>query len=239
MVHSPIMTHNIDAAELQKFSALKATWWDTTGPLKTLHHINPARLQYIAEKAPLAGKAVLDIGCGGGILTEGLARQGAIVTGVDANGDLIQVAKTHAQEAGLSIHYLTTTAEEMAAQHPAQFDVVTCLELLEHVPDPTSIIKAMATLVKPGGHLFFSTINRHPKAYFYAILAAEYVFKLLPKQTHDYEKFIRPSELAQWIKEAGLMPVETKGLAYNPLTTHARLIDDLSVNYLLYAKTNP
>lgn len=232
-------THNVDAEELAKFAALAAHWWDESGELKTLHQVNPLRLGYISEKVNLAGKAVIDIGCGGGILSESMAVKGAKVTGIDMNKSVIDVAKLHQLETGTQVEYLHLSAEAIAAERPAHYDVVTCLEMLEHVPDPLSIVKACATLVKPGGQVFFSTLNRNPKAYLFAILGAEYLLRLLPKNTHDYAKFIRPSELAKWARSAGLSPEEMKGIAYQPLTQQFKLTDDISVNYLLYATRTP
>ncbi len=230
------MQTNYDQAELDQFATHAHHWWDPSGPLKTLHHINPTRLAYIKEKVPLAGKQVLDIGCGGGLLTEAMAAEGAMVTGIDLNKKLIEVAKLHLFESHYEIHYQVKSAEEIAAEQPQQFDVVTCLELLEHVPDPKSIIKAASQLVKPNGHVFFSTINRHPKAYLFAILGAEYLLKLLPKHTHDYAKFIRPSELVAWMQAYGLVEQEIRGLHYHPFTHHVTLNDDVHVNYLLHAR---
>lgn len=229
------MSHNYDPQELAKFASLAAHWWDMEGELKTLHQINPLRLGYIKQKTSLAGKKIIDIGCGGGILSESMAKEQAEVTGIDLNKSVISVAKLHQHESGTKVEYIAISAEDMAAERPEQFDIVTCLELLEHVPDPAAIIKACAALVKPGGHLFFSTINRNPKAYLFAILGAEYVLKLLPKNTHDYAKFIRPSELCQWAKQSSLLPGEMKGISYNPLNETFKLTDDISVNYLLYA----
>lgn len=229
------MKKNVDQAEIDKFAALSHNWWDTEGPLKTLHQINPLRLQFIAEKTPIAHKSIIDIGCGGGILTESLAKAGAMVTGIDLNKAAIDVAKLHLLESNLQVDYQCTSAEEIAEKHGPSFDIVTCFEMLEHVPDPASIVKACAMLVKPGGHLFFSTLNRTPKSYLFAILGAEYVLKLLPKNTHDYAKFIRPSELNHWITEAGITTKALEGISYNPFTQHFKLVSDLSVNYLLYA----
>lgn len=230
------MKQNVDPNEINKFAALAHHWWDTKGELKTLHQINPLRLSYITEKTPLAGKSVIDIGCGGGILTESMAQLGADVTGIDLNKAAIDVAKLHLLESGAKVNYQFISAEEMAEKHPHQFDVVTCFEMLEHVPDPAAIVKACAKLIKPGGHLFFSTLNRTPKSYVFAILGAEYILKLLPKNTHDYAKFIRPSELNHWLTAAGLTTSELKGVSYNPLTEHFKFTSSLSVNYLLYAK---
>ena len=226
---------NYDPQELAKFASLAAHWWDPTGELKTLHQINPLRLSYIMEKVDLKGKTVIDIGSGGGILAESMAQQGATVTGIDLNKPVIDVAKLHQLESGTQVEYLTISAESIALDRPGYYDVITCLEMLEHVPDPLSILQACATLVKPGGHLFFSTLNRNPKSYLFAILGAEYILKLLPKNTHDYAKFIRPSELNTWIRQCGLLPQEMKGIAYNPFTETFKLTDNISVNYLLHA----
>lgn len=227
---------NIDPNEIAKFSHSAAHWWDTEGELKTLHEINPIRLGYINQKVPLAGKKVLDIGCGGGILAESMAKLGAHVTGIDMSKAALDVAKLHQHESGAHVDYELITAEEMAALHPEQFDVVTCLEMLEHVPDPASIIAAAAKLVKPNGHVFFSTLNRNAKSYLFAIVGAEYLLKLLPKNTHDFAKFIRPSELSTWAREAGLRMTDMTGLGYNPLTKKYFLTEDISVNYLVHAE---
>lgn len=229
------MSQNVDSAELAKFASLAAHWWDPAGEVRTLHEINPLRLRYIEDICPLKDKKIIDIGCGGGILTEAMARAGGNVTGIDLNPSLIHVAKLHLLESQLDIHYDVVAAEAMAQQHPNQFDVVTCLEMLEHVPDPAAIVIACAKLVKPGGHVFFSTINRNPKSYLFAIIGAEYLLKLLPKNTHDYAKFIRPSELATWSRHAGLAPTGTKGILYQPFTKQFSLGDDISVNYLFHA----
>jgi 2-polyprenyl-6-hydroxyphenyl methylase/3-demethylubiquinone-9 3-methyltransferase len=230
------MNQNVDPTELAKFAALAAHWWDAQGELKTLHQINPLRLGYISQKVQLAHKNIIDIGCGGGILAESMAQQGANVTGIDMNKPVIEVAKLHQLESGTTVEYHHTSAEAFADAHPAHYDVVTCLEMLEHVPDPLAIVKACAQLVKPGGHLFFSTLNRNPKSYLYAILGAEYLLKLLPKNTHDYAKFIRPSELNQWLHQSHLYTQEMQGIAYQPLSQQFKLSDDISVNYLLYAR---
>lgn len=230
------MNPNVDTEELAKFANLAAHWWDTQGELKTLHEMNPIRLGYIMEKVGLQGKNIIDIGCGGGILSESMAAQGAKVTGIDMNESVIQVAKLHQLESRSNVEYLTISAETIAEERPAQYDIVTCLELLEHVPDPGSIIEACAKLVKPGGHVFFSTLNRNPKAYLFAILGAEYVLKLLPKNTHDYAKFIKPSELNNWARQAGLTSEEIKGVAYHPFSKKFELTDDVSINYLFYAR---
>lgn len=227
---------NFDTDELAKFAKLAAHWWDPAGELKTLHQINPLRLGYILEKIDLRDKKVIDIGCGGGILSESMARHGADVTGIDLNQSLIEVAKLHLLESGVQVEYLHTAAETLANERPGEYDVVTCLELLEHVPDPLAIIKACAKLAKPGAHLFFSTLNRNPKSYLLAILGAEYILKLLPKNTHDYAKFIKPSELASWGREANLLPQALQGIAYNPFTRQFRLTKDVAVNYLFFMK---
>ena len=232
------MNENYDPRELEKFAALAAHWWDPTGELKTLHQVNPLRLSFISEKVDLSNKSAIDIGCGGGILSESMALKGANVTGVDMNKSVINVANLHQLESGTKVEYLHTSAESIAANRPGHYDVVTCLEMLEHVPDPLSIVKACATLTKPGGYLFFSTLNRNPKSYLFAILGAEYVLKILPKNTHDYAKFIRPSELNTWARQSGLLPQEMKGISYNPFTQEFKLTDDVSVNYLFYAR-NP
>lgn len=229
------MNENYDPKELEKFADVAAHWWDVNGELKPLHQMNPIRLGYINKKVDLAGKKVIDIGCGGGILSESMAKMGASVTGIDLNKPVINVAKLHQYESGTQVEYLAISAESMALERPGQYDVVTCLEMLEHVPDPASIIQACVTLLKPGGHLFFSTLNRNPKSYLFAILGAEYVLKLLPKNTHDYAKFIRPSELSRWTNSAGATPREMKGISYNPFSQAFKLTDDISVNYLLYA----
>lgn len=229
------MSQNVDPQEIAKFASLAAHWWDSEGELKTLHQINPLRLRYIEEKVTLRDKNVIDIGCGGGILAESMFKQGAVVTGIDLNKSVINVAKLHQHESGTQVDYQCVSAEAMANQHPQQFDVVTCLELLEHVPDPVSIIKACATLAKPQGHLFFSTLNRHLKSYLFAILGAEYLLKILPKNTHDYAKFIRPSEISDWARQAGLLARDLRGITYHPFTKQFSLSHDISINYLFYA----
>jgi len=229
-------TANIDPAEVSKFEQLASRWWDQNSEFKPLHEINPLRLNYIDQRAALAGKKVADIGCGGGILSESMAKRGAIVTGIDAGKAPLTVAKLHALEANVQLDYQHTTAEALAAEHPAEFEVVTCMEMLEHVPDPSSVIQACADLARPGADLFFSTINRNPKAYALAIVGAEYLLNMLPKGTHDYAKFIRPSELGQWLRAAGLELVDIKGMSYNPLTRQYKLGKDIDVNYLLHAK---
>lgn len=229
------MPLNVDQQELNKFALLASRWWDPEGELKTLHQINPLRLGYIQDHVNLSGKSVIDIGCGAGILTESMAKAGARATGIDMNKSLIEAAELHLHESGVEAEYLKITAEDIAAERPEQYDVVTCLEMLEHVPDPASVIRACAALVKPGGHIFFSTINRNPKAYLFAILGAEYILNILPKNTHDYSKFIRPSELGAWIRQAGMQTQNITGMHYNPFTKIFKLTDDVSVNYLLHA----
>ena len=224
---------NVDHAEIAKFEALAHRWWDRESEFKPLHEINPLRVNWIDEHISLAGKKVIDIGCGGGILSEAMAQRGAQVTGIDMGEAPLSVARLHLLESGLEIDYRQITAEAMAAEAPEQFDVVTCLEMLEHVPDPASVIRACATLVKPGGQVFFSTINRNPKAYLFAIVGAEYVLRLLPRGTHDFRKFIRPSELGAWARAAGLNLRDVIGLTYNPLTKRYKLEGDVTVNYMV------
>lgn len=231
-----VNTVNIDHAEVAKFDEAAARWWDREGEFKPLHDINPLRLRFIQDRVSLHGKRVVDIGCGGGILTESLRLQGADVVGIDAGEGPLKVAKLHLFESGLDIDYRHCTAEELAASEPNSFDVVTCMEMLEHVPDPASVISACATLVKPGGRLFFSTINRNPKAYLLAVIGAEYLLNMLPKGTHDYSKFIKPSELDRWLRAAGLDLGELKGITYHPLTRHFKVTNDIDVNYLAYAQ---
>jgi 2-polyprenyl-6-hydroxyphenyl methylase / 3-demethylubiquinone-9 3-methyltransferase len=226
--------NNIDQAEIDKFSELSSHWWDPQGELKTLHEINPLRLAWIHEKTPLTGKTVIDIGCGGGILSESMAKLGAHVTGIDMSPGAINVAKLHQIESGVKVEYLLTTAEAAAKNQPGHYDSVTCLEMLEHVPDPAAVIQACAALVKPGGSVFFSTLNRNMKAYLLAIIGAEYVLNLLPKSTHDYAKFIKPSELSEWSRHAGLTIMDMTGIHYNPFTKKFKLNDDVSVNYLVH-----
>jgi 2-polyprenyl-6-hydroxyphenyl methylase/3-demethylubiquinone-9 3-methyltransferase len=224
---------NADPAELEKFSNLAHRWWDPQGEFRPLHEINPLRLEWIDRHAQLAGKDVLDVGCGGGILAEAMARRGARVTGIDLSDKALRVAQLHLLESNLSVNYEHAMAEEFAAEHPGAFDVVTCMELLEHVPEPESMVAACARLVRPGGQVFFSTINRNPKAYLFAVIGAEYVLNLLPRGTHDYLRFIKPSELSRWSRGAGLRPDELVGMTYNPLTRVYRLGSDCDVNYLL------
>jgi 2-polyprenyl-6-hydroxyphenyl methylase/3-demethylubiquinone-9 3-methyltransferase len=228
---------NADPAELRKFESIASRWWDPTSEFRPLHEINPLRLAYVDERASLEGKAVLDVGCGGGILAESMAARGARVTGIDLGGANIEVARLHLLESGLEVDYREVAVEQLAAESPASFDVVTCMEMLEHVPDPASVIAACGRLVKPGGLVFLSTINRNPKAYLYAVVGAEYVLGVLPKGTHDYAKFIRPSELGTWLRAAGLELEDMTGLTYNPLTgIYALDGDDVSVNYMACAR---
>lgn len=227
---------NLDPQEIAKFSKLATQWWDVNGEFKSLHDINPLRLQFISQHVALNNKKVIDVGCGGGILSESLSQQGAQVTGIDMSEGVLTAARLHQVDTKLNIHYQLMTAEEMAARHANEFDVVTCMELLEHVPNPTSLIQACAALAKPGGAVFFSTINRNPKAYLFAVLGAEYVLKLLPKGTHDYSKFVRPSELASWARMASLEVQMLTGMSYQPLTKQYYLTNDTSVNYLVYCK---
>lgn len=228
-------TLNVDPGEIAKFEALANRWWDPASEFKPLHDINPLRCNYIDERAPLAGKRVLDVGCGGGLLSEAMALRGASVTGIDMGEAPLTVARLHSLESGVQIDYRQIPAEQLAEELPGHFDIVTCLEMLEHVPDPSSIVKACATLVRPGGHLFFSTINRNPKSYLFAILGAEYMLKLLPKGTHEYGKFIRPSELAQWIRAAGINLENISGMSYNPLIKKYKMTSaDIDVNYIVH-----
>lgn len=233
-------TSNVDPSEIRKFEDIATRWWDTDSEFKPLHDINPLRLDYVEQVCgPLSGQRVIDVGCGGGILAEGMAARGANVTGIDMGEMPLEIARLHLLESGLEVDYQQTTAEAMAAAAPGQFDVVTCMEMLEHVPDPASVVQACATLVRPGGHLVFSTINRNGKAYAMAVLGAEYILGLLPRGTHDYAKFIRPAELAAWLRDAGLTGAGMIGLTYNPLLRRYRLNrDDIDVNYLL-AATRP
>jgi len=224
---------NADPIELEKFSQLAHKWWDPTSEFKPLHEINPLRLEYINRIAPLAGKTVLDVGCGGGILSESMAGLGAKVTGIDLGDKALQVAKLHLLESGKQVDYRKIAVEELAAEQPAHYDVVTCMEMLEHVPDPSAIVAACAQLVKPGGHVFFSTLNRNPKSYLFAVIGAEYLLNLLPRGTHDYAKFIKPSELAQACRNAGLNLTDLIGLSYNPLNKVYSLGRDTDVNYMV------
>lgn len=230
-------TQNVDANEIKKFEQLASRWWDRNSEFKPLHDINPLRANWIDNLAPLAEKTVLDVGCGGGILCEALAQRGARVTGIDMGDAPLAVAKLHKLESGVSVDYQKSTAEDFAIDHKQAFDTVTCLEMLEHVPDPSSVIKACAEMVKPGGSLFFSTINRNPKSFLFAIIGAEYVLNLLPKGTHEYAKFIRPSEMANWIRDSGLELDQMTGLLFNPITKKYSLNErDVDVNYMLCAR---
>ncbi len=227
---------NVDAAEVAKFDALANSWWDLEGESKPLHQINPIRLDFIQQHCQLDNSHAIDVGCGGGILTEALAKASADATGIDMAETALRIAKLHALEAELTINYEHITAEQKAEAVPNQFDVVTCMEMLEHVPDPSSVIQACADLVTAEGDVFFSTLNRHPKAYLLAILGAEYVMNLLPKGTHDYKQFIKPSELAKWCRQAGLQVCNIKGISYNPITRDFSLSDDVDVNYLIHCR---
>ena len=227
---------NFDPEELAKFAALADRWWDRDSEFKPLHDINPLRLNFIDERVGLDGKKVLDVGCGGGILSESMAQRGALVKGIDLSKAPLSVARLHAKEVAVEIDYEMIGAETLAEKQARYYDVVTCLEMLEHVPNPANTVKACAQLVKPGGQVFFSTINRNPKSYLFAIIGAEYVLKLLPRGTHQYQKFIRPSELDGWMRNSQLGSQEITGMSYNPFTRHYRLSNDVSVNYLVYSK---
>jgi 2-polyprenyl-6-hydroxyphenyl methylase/3-demethylubiquinone-9 3-methyltransferase len=224
---------NADPQEIQKFSELAHRWWDPTSEFRPLHEINPLRLEWINARVPLAGKQVCDVGCGGGILAESIAKKGATVTGIDLSEKALKVADLHSLESGIKVRYELISAEELAAREAGQYDVVTCMEMLEHVPDPAAIVQACAKLVKPGGHIFFSTLNRNPKSYLFAIIGAEYILGLLPRGTHDYAKFITPAELSGFARTADLEVEALKGMTYNPLTKIYSLNQDTSVNYLV------
>lgn len=225
---------NVDPQELAKFSELAHRWWDRGSEFRPLHEINPFRLDWVDSVAPLAGLRVLDVGCGGGILAESMATRGAHVTGIDLAARPLGVARLHALETGVEgLEYLEVSAESLSEQRAGEFDVVTCMEMLEHVPDPGAIVRACAALLRPGGHAFFSTLNRNPKSFLFGIVGAEYVLGLLPKGTHEYARFIRPSELARWCRDAGFDVIGTRGLEYNPITRRYKLGQDTSVNYLL------
>lgn len=227
------MSTNVDPVELQRFSDIAHRWWDPMGAMRPLHELNPLRLDWIDRKATLAGKSVLDVGCGGGVLAESMAKKGAKVTAIDLAAKLLKVAELHALESGVSIDYRQVSAEELATREAGRYDVVTCMEMLEHVPDPASVVRACAALVKPDGWVFFSTINRNPKAFAFAIVGAEYVLGLLPRGTHEYAKFLRPSELAGFTRASGLSTDELIGMTYNPFTRRFALEADTDVNYLM------
>lgn len=228
---------NVDQNEIAKFEALASRWWDPTSEFRPLHDINPLRLNYIDERTPLAGRRVVDVGCGGGLLSEGMARRGAVVTGIDMGEAPLAVARLHGLESGVEVDYRQTTVEELAAdpEHAGQYDIVTCLEMLEHVPEPASVIRACEQLLRPGGHLYVSTINRNPKSFLFAIVGAEYVLRLLPKGTHEWNRFIRPSEMSGYLRQAGLEIHDLTGMTYNPLTRVYRLGRNVDVNYLMHA----
>jgi 2-polyprenyl-6-hydroxyphenyl methylase/3-demethylubiquinone-9 3-methyltransferase len=227
-------TQNVDHAEVEKFQSIASRWWDTESEFKTLHDINPLRISYIEQQCGgLEGKKVLDIGCGGGILSEAMAAKGAIVTGIDMAELSLDVARMHLMESGLKVDYQQITAEAFCSQHPEQFDVITCMELLEHVPDPSSIINAAAQALKPDGSMALSTLNRNPKSYLLAIVGAEYIMKMLPKGTHDYNKFLKPSELARAVRESGMEVQDVSGMSYHPITRQYSLSRDVDVNYLM------
>jgi len=226
--------HNVDPAEIAKFEALAQRWWDPQGEFKPLHDLNPLRLQFVQARAALAGRDVLDVGCGGGILSEAMAREGARVVGIDLAEAALEVAELHALDAAVKVDYRLQSAEDLARATPASFDVVTCMEMLEHVPEPGQVVDALARLLRPGGHLFVSTINRTPKAFLLAIVGAEYVLRMLPRGTHEYERFIRPSELDAWARAAGFELAAISGIEYNPLTRRFSLGASADVNYLVH-----
>ncbi|AFT67293.1 MAG: 2-polyprenyl-6-hydroxyphenyl methylase/3-demethylubiquinone-9 3-methyltransferase [Cycloclasticus pugetii] len=227
---------NVNPSEIEKFSAMASQWWDTEGNFKTLHQINPLRLNLVDKTVSLSGKDVLDVGCGGGILSESMALKGANVTGIDLGKELLDVADLHSLDSGVSVNYQHISVEALASQKPEQFDCVTCMEMLEHVPDPVAIINACSTLVKPGGYVFLSTLNRNPKAYLLSIIGAEYILGMMPKGTHDYASFIKPSELALWARQAGLTLEDSRGIEYNPFNKSFSMSDDISVNYICVFK---
>ena len=230
------MNGNVHPHEIEKFGALASRWWDANGPQRPLHELNPVRLAYVRGCQPLSGKRVLDVGCGGGLLTEAMAAEGARATGIDLSEQLIDIARLHLLESGLQAEYRVISAETMAAEQPAGFDAVTCMEMLEHVPDPQAIVQACFELLKPGGRLFLSTINRTPAAFALAVVGAEYVARLLPKGTHDYRSFIKPSELAAALRQSGFQLEDVSGLQYNPLTRKASIGSNTAVNYLMTAR---
>ncbi|WP_447594766.1 bifunctional 2-polyprenyl-6-hydroxyphenol methylase/3-demethylubiquinol 3-O-methyltransferase UbiG [Stenotrophomonas rhizophila] len=234
-MNTPHASTNFDQAELDKFAALANRWWDVDGPQKPLHALNPVRLQYVAQRVPLRGARVLDIGCGGGLLSEALAKEGADVTAIDLAPELVKVARLRSLESGVTVDYRVQAAEDLAAEQPGSFDVVTCMEMLEHVPDPGAIIAACHRLLKPGGQLFLSTVNRTPAAFAVAIVGAEYVARLLPKGTHHYQDFIKPAELGKWLREADLSLRDVSGMAYEPWRNRARLSTRTDINYLAHA----
>ncbi|NYZ64225.1 bifunctional 2-polyprenyl-6-hydroxyphenol methylase/3-demethylubiquinol 3-O-methyltransferase UbiG [Luteimonas deserti] len=234
--HGSAPRDNFHQAELDKFGALANRWWDTDGPQKALHALNPVRLEYVAHRVQLDGTAVLDVGCGGGLLSEAMARRGAKVTAIDLAEDLVKVARLHGLESGVRVDYRVQSVEALAAERPASFDVVTCMEMLEHVPDPAAILEACAVLLRPGGQLVVSTLNRTPAAFALAIVGAEYVARLLPRGTHQYAAFIKPSELAGWLRAAGLQLEDVSGLMYEPWRNGARLVSRTDVNYLAWAR---
>jgi 2-polyprenyl-6-hydroxyphenyl methylase/3-demethylubiquinone-9 3-methyltransferase len=227
-------TANADPAELAKFSGLAGRWWDPMGPSRPLHELNPIRLQYLERAAPLAGRSVVDVGCGGGILSEAMARRGARVLGIDLARPVLDVAELHALQSGIAVEYREIAAESLAEEHPGEFDLATCMEMLEHVPDPAAALAALGKLVRPGGDIVVSTLDRHPRAFAVAILGAEYIARVLPRGTHDYLKFIRPSELARWGRTAGLELRDLAGIGYNPFTRAFRLSADTRINYLAH-----
>ncbi|WP_372163254.1 bifunctional 2-polyprenyl-6-hydroxyphenol methylase/3-demethylubiquinol 3-O-methyltransferase UbiG [Xanthomonas axonopodis pv. cyamopsidis] len=226
---------NFHQSELDKFAALANRWWDADGPQKPLHALNPVRLEYVSTRLELAGARVLDVGCGGGLLSESMARLGAQVTAIDLAPELVKVARLHSLESGVQVDYRVQSVEDLAAEQPGSFDTVTCMEMLEHVPDPTAIIRACASLLKPGGKLFLSTLNRTPAAFALAVVGAEYIARLLPKGTHHYKDFIKPAELAAWLRNAGLQLEDVSGMLYEPWRNRARLSSRTEVNYLTYA----
>lgn len=229
------MKQNIDRSEQDRFDAVASGWWDPEGPFRPLHELNPARLRFVADRAELAGSEVADVGCGGGILAESLARKGGRVTGIDIAPRVLATARLHLHESGLDVDYREMTVEQLAQERVGEFDVVTCMEMLEHVPDPASIIRSVRTLLKPGGHAFFSTLNRTPAAFLLGIVGAEHIARLLPRGTHRYDRFIRPSELSAWIRAAGMQVRDIRGLHYNPVTRSVMLGGNVRVNYLLHA----
>ena len=230
---------NVDAAEIARFQAAASRWWDPEGEMRPLHDLNPVRLEYVERCGPLTGRSIVDVGCGGGLLAEAMARKGARVVGLDVADELLSVARLHAIESGVSVDYRAEPAEAHAPEHAGRYDVVTCMEMLEHVPDPAAVVRALAALAVPGGHVFVSTLNRTPRAYLMAILGAEYVLRLLPPGTHTYDKFIRPSELTAWARDAGLEVADIAGLDYEPFSRHARLTGDAAVNYLMHFRKPP